>query len=360
MPTCRRRDMLAMLAAAGVAGCTRAVPITRTARYIDGLCFLPDDHLDVDRAQLAGFICDVSSGEMVPDTAGHQRYVRTFAACDEALERAVVRLRKEFTNAYVALRGSDIGRRPGAAVFLQFQSTEPLGADLGRIGYFHSKGLRVLQFTHHYDTAFGGGCLEPHPTGLTALGSEALDEMNRLRILPDVSHAAQPTALDVARRTRTPFIISHTACRAIVDNPRCASDELIRALAARGGVLGIFMMSMFLTTADAARLEHYVAQVRHAINVGGIDAVAVANDYALRGRDPAVGVDEYYSWWQSTRARGVPGFEVLPKHAVIAELNDIQRMARIERALDTAGLPSSQIEKIMGGNWRRVLTDVLG
>ena len=95
--------------------------------------------------------------------------------------------------------------------------------------------------------------------------------MNRLRMLADVSHASEPTALDVAKHTRQPFILSHGACRAIVDHPRCASDAVIRAIADRGGVMGIFMMSFWLTTADVPTVEHYLAQIRHVIKVGGID-----------------------------------------------------------------------------------------
>src|SRR5262249_37856399 len=135
--------------------------------------------------------------------------------------------------------------------------------------YFQGKGLRVLQITHNHTNEWAAAYLEPAPGGLTAIGIEGLAELNRLRVIPDVSHASEQTALEVARRSRTPFIISHSACRAVFDNPRCASDELIRALANRGGVMGVFMMSMFLTASDQPVPADFVAHVKHLVKVGG-------------------------------------------------------------------------------------------
>ena len=123
-------------------------------------------------------------------------------------------------HAYVALKGSDIGSRPGCATFLQFQSTEMIDRDLSRIGHFHDKGLRVLQFTHHNNTLFAGGALEPVQTGLTPLGIEGLAEMNRLRILPDVSHGSVPTMLEAARRSTTPITADSAASSSFL--PTCS------------------------------------------------------------------------------------------------------------------------------------------
>jgi membrane dipeptidase len=128
------------------------------------------------------------------------------------------------------------------------------------------------------------------------------------------------------------------------------------------------MMSFWLTTADVPTTDHYLAQIRHVIDVGGIDSVAVANDFTIAGEpdllalgnDNAEGVKGYYDWWRPFQARGLRGFERLPKHVVIPELNTIDRMALICAALERNGFSAGQVEKIMGGNWIRVLTDALG
>lgn len=360
-----RRGFLtaATLALAGCATTRGGAP----APVIDGLSFLPEDLAEIGQAGLNAMICDVSEVEEVRDAAGVPRYLRTYARCDAALDAAVARLAGS-REAFVARKGSDIGSRPGCAAFLQFQSCEPIESDLSRIGRFYDKGLRVLQFTHHNNNLFAGGALERMPTGLTALGRDGLAAMNDVGMLPDVAHGSEATMLEAAAASRTPIVYSHGACRAIVDHPRCITDRAIRAIAERGGVVGIFMMSFWLTSDPAPRIEHLIAHIRHVIQVGGIEAVGIANDFPMAGQtnlvklnnDNAEGVKEYLPWWIAMRDSGIPGFTELPQHVVIPELNNLARMATIRRALENARFPRSQIDRIMGANWSRVLTEVLG
>ncbi len=350
-----------------------AVPLSvaparqRSVPWIDGLSFLPDDMARIPAAGLDAMIVDISKIQTVAGPSGEPTYLRGFEANDPAIDAAVARLASSKV-AYLALRGSDIGRRPGCATFLQFQSTEMVGDDLTRLARFHAKGLRVIQFTHHNNTPFAGGAIEPTQRGLSRLGIEGLGEMNRLKLLPDVSHGSVATMLDAARLSRTPIVLSHGAARALVDHPRAAPDEVIRAIANRGGMMGVFMMSFWLTRDPVPTPQHYVAQLRHVINVGGIDAVGIANDFPMDGEaklvklgnDNAAGVKNYLDWWRAMDRRGVPGFAWTPQHVVIPEFNNIHRMERIAATLERSGFRSGEIERIMGGNWRRVLTDVLG
>lgn len=362
-----RRTFLASAAAAAVlSGCAAPLP-TRRKFWMDGLSFLPDDLSQIGKAGLDGMICDVSEIEEIRDEQGVPRYLRTFAKCSQSLDQAVERLTGS-PHAFVAYRGSDIGSRPGCATFLQFQSCEPIGTDLTRIADFHQRGLRVLQFTHHNNNAFGGGALEREWSGLTPLGIDGLAEMNRVGIVPDVSHGSEPTMLEAARRSTTPILLSHGACKAIVDHPRCASDAVIRAIADRGGMMGIFMMSFWLTRDPVPTVDHLISQIRHVIKIGGMDAVGISNDFAMAGQpnlvklhnDNRQGVKEYLAWWNAMRGQGIAGFGWEPEHVVIPALNRIDRMATIAAALDHAGFRTGEIERIMGGNWRRVLIDILG
>lgn len=362
-----RRGALLGSAVLALAPATFARAARSPAAFIDGLSFLPEDLKDLSRARMAAMICDVSEITEVRDANGTPRYLRDFETNAKALDAAVARL-TDTPYGFVARRGADIGSRPGCAAFLQFQSCEPVGTDLSRLATFHEKGLRVLQFTHHNDTLFAGGALQRVQSGLTDLGREGLGEMNRLRILPDVSHGSEATMLEAARLSRTPIVLSHGACKAIVNHPRCASDEAIRAIADRGGMMGIFMMSFWLTRDPVPTVDHLIAQLRHVIKVGGIEAVGIANDFPVSGQtnlvklgnDNARGVEEYLDWWKAMNREGIPGFEQLPQHVVIPQLNNIDRLATIDAALDRAGFRARDRERIMGGNWRRVLTDVLG
>lgn len=362
-----RRNMLAGLGASLLAGRAEARERRYARLWIDGLSFLPEDMAEIRAAGLSAMIADISEIQTVKAADGSPRYLRGYEANDPAIDKAIARLAASDT-AYLALKGSDIGRKPGCATFLQFQSTEMMGDDLGRLARFHAKGLRILQFTHHNDTPYAGGAIEPAQHGLTPLGIAGLAEMNRLRILPDVSHGAEATMLDTARLSKTPIILSHGAAKAIVDHPRCASDAAIRAIAAKGGMMGLFMMSFWLTRDAVPKPEHYVAQLRHIINVGGIDSVGVSNDFPMTGEanlvklgnDNAEGVKGYLDWWRAMDRRGVAGFGWTPEHVVIPEFNNIHRMERIAATLERARFKGGEIDKVMGGNWRRVLIDVLG
>ena len=107
-------------------------------------------------------------------------------------------------------------------------------------------------------------------------------------------------------------------------------------------MMGIFMMSFWLTTDPAPSTEAYVRQIRHVIKVAGIDAVGIANDYtvageltaAKAGNDNAKIISNYYPWWDSISKRNVLGFDRRPSHVVIPELNNVRRMFLIHQALE--------------------------
>jgi membrane dipeptidase len=340
--------------------------------WVDGLSFMPVDKPKIAESGLSAFICDVSDGENVTGPDGKPRYVRSYTACTKSITAMRRALRAgEYPGAFHATKGSEIAeahRNRRTAVFFQFQGCEPLEEDLRRLDVFHELGLRVLQITHHYDNPSGGGALETTPKGLTPFGRRVVERMNELGIVPDVSHASDLTALDTAKSSRAPVILSHGAARAIVPNARCAPDAVIKAVADTGGVVGIFMMTFWLTNDATPTVDHVIAQLRHVIKVGGIDAVGIANDYPLTGEsslvaagnDNAKGIRGYLQWWNAMRDRGVMGFDRTPTHVVVPELNNIRRMYTLHEALEKDRFTAAEMEKIMGGNWIRVLRATLG
>jgi membrane dipeptidase len=370
------KRMMATTAAAAAApavawGRERQTP-RPTIPYVDGLSFQSPDPQDIARSGLTAFICDVSSGERLPTADGSVKFYRSFDAC----ARSITAVRRDLqggrlAGAFVATRGSEIDeafKSGRTAIFFQFQGCEPIGDQLWRVDLFHELGLRVLQITHHNDNPWGGGAIEATWTGLTKIGREGIERLNALRIIPDLSHASDPTALDVLAASKAPVIISHGGARALVSNARCAPDDVIRKIGDSGGVMGIFMMSMWLTTDPVPTAEAYVRQVRHVAKVAGIDAVGIANDYTIAGEltaakagnDNAKIISNYYAWWDSVTRQGVMGFKERPVHAVIPELNNVRRMFLIEEALRKGGFSQTEVEKIMGGNWIRVLRGTLG
>ena len=370
-----RRDFLKqVMASAAAAALSPAIAWAQDRPkipYVDGLSFLSPDPADVGRSGLSAFICDVSSAERLNTTDGSLKFYRSFEACAKSMTATRRALESgKIPGAFLATRGSEIreafkdGR---TAIFFQFQGCEPIGDQLWRLELFHELGLRVQQITHHNDNPWGGGAIEKNWTGLTKVGIEGVERLNALNIIPDLSHSSDLTALDVLKTSRKPVIISHGGARALVPTARCTPDEVIRKVGESGGMMGIFMMTMWLTTDPQPTTDAYVRQLRHVANVAGIDAVGIANDYSIAGEltaakagnDNAKIISNYYAWWDSVAKQGVMGFDVRPPHAVIPELNNVRRMFLIEEALRKARFTPAEIEKIMGGNWIRVLQQVL-
>jgi len=366
-----RREFLqaaSLLAAVAASAKAQAKPRGAGFPFVDGLCLdILQKPEDIRASGLTALLFDVSQGETVPDCDGAPKWRRTFAATSRSVAAAREKL-GQTPGVFLATDGRQIGEafRDGkTAVFFQIQGGgEIVGEDLSRIGALRDLGLRVLQITHHHDNPLGGGGVVRSPRGLTKLGFEAVERMNALGVIPDLSHASDQTGADTLKASKKPVIISHGAARAIVNNARCTPDSVIRGVADSGGVMGIFMMSFWLTNDPVPTAESYLRQIRHVMKVGGVDAVGVANDFPLSGEggliaakgDNAAAVKNYLYWWDSIAGLGVLGFDKRPTHVAIPELNNIRRIHLIHEALERGGFKAGEIEKIMGGNWIRVLT----
>jgi membrane dipeptidase len=332
--------------------------------YFDALTFFGGEKGGLQKSGLSGFVWDVSQGEIVDG-----KYIRQMKPSLKSIAKANKLLRDNTEGLFLATRGSQIKEANESgkiAVFLQFQSAESLSEDLDMVDVFYELGLRICQFTHHYGNAFAGGALVREFTGLTELGHKALARMNELNIIPDLSHGNEVLGLEVAKYSKKPVVITHTGCRTLVNNARCAPDSVIKGVADTGGVVGIFSMSFWLTENPVPTVDSYIRQLEHVIKVGGADAVGISNDYDVSGQLQAAALNNnnaevvkgYFPWWK--QHEGILGFDELPKHVIIPELNNVRRFFTIQAALEKKGYKADIIEKIMGGNWVRVLTDCLG
>lgn len=380
----RRRFIQAT--AAGVAGysligCSGTKPSslgtaqpTNKRLYIDGLSFIPEDdkeHIDVKAAELDCFIADVSMWEGVKLPDGSMSYKRTYTACMNNIKQVHKTLTQYQDTYLLGTKGSDIAlakAKDKCAVFMQIQGADCVEESLDQVDEFYDVGLRALQLTHHYNNLYAGGALSKGDQGLTDKGFALIDKLESKNMLIDLSHSTVASAEDTLKQAKGPVVQTHGAARAIVNNARCTPDHVIKAIADSGGVFGVFMMSWWLTGEKVPRPEHYIEQLKHIKNLAGIDAVAIANDYPIRGQKAAlasgnnneVAIEGYRSWWQSVGEHGILGFDKDVHHVVIPELNHIKRMRSIEHYLQKARFTDDEIDKIMGGNWQRVLTDVLG
>jgi microsomal dipeptidase-like Zn-dependent dipeptidase len=348
--------------------------------YVDGLSFLPADINDVKTSKLDAFIADISAIETIEQADGTKNYKRTYQACINSIKQAANSVIANPDVYLQGLTGTDISKarsQQQTAVFFQIQGADCVEDDGGnnewpQLDSLHQQGLRVLQLTHHYGNRYAGGALDNNGLNsinapLTTVGRSLIDELNRKNILIDVSHSSAQTALDTVKASQSPIVHSHGAARAIVNNARCSPDEVIRAIGDSGGVFGVFMMSFWLTNNPTPTIEDYIKQLAYVAKVGGVDSVAIANDFPLRGQENLLaldnnnseGIKEYLQWWHSLEDKNVLGFDVEPKHVVIPEFNSIDRMSRIDDALKKARFKATDRDRFMGENWQRVLKQVL-
>jgi len=156
---------------------------------------------------------------------------------------------------------------------------------------FYGLGQRVSQLTYN-DNGLGGGSTDPKNEGLSPYGAQIVERMNRLGMAVDVSHCADRTTLDAIELSKKPVLVTHSNCRALVANSaRCKTDNAIRKLAAKGGVMGITMVRFFVRAAGHVSISDVLDHIDHVASIAGIEHVGVGSDVDLNGRDPRSDLD---------------------------------------------------------------------
>ena len=205
---------------------------------------------------------------------------------------------------------------------------------------FFKVGQRVSQLTYNSRNRLGCGCKETEDGGLTPYGAEIVDAMNRVGMVVDISHSAERTSLDAIRVSRKPVLVTHSNCRALVPHPRCKSDALIKAMADRGGVMGITVIPAFLKSGQPARIEHVLDHLDHVVRVAGIEHVGIGSDADVDAIDPRT-------------------HRVRPRYNVLG-LKHSRRVFELTDGLIRRGYTDQQIELVLGGNFQRALTEIWG
>ena len=158
-----------------------------------------------------------------------------------------------------------------------FQDGVAFETDLSRLEDFHRLGIRVIQPTYNRRNLLGDGCLEPANAGLSRAGVEAIERMNALGILIDLSHCGRQTAADAIRASKRPVAFTHTGSAAIAEHPRNRTDAELRAAADKGGVSGIYFMPYLCGGRQPAAAD-IVRHLEHMIDVAGEDHVSIGTD----------------------------------------------------------------------------------
>jgi membrane dipeptidase len=241
-------------------------------------------------------------------------------------------------------------------VIYSFESPNVFEDKIERIELFRSLAVRVMQLTYNHRTAFGCGCLDGDTDGLTDLGRSAVAKMNEVGVALDLSHSNTKTTADGIAASKQPVLITHAGCRAVYMHPRNKEDRELKALAEKGGVIGIYMLPFLTEPAKQPMLKDYLQHLDHAVKVCGEDHVGIGTDIPFLH----VGDEELAELKRLTGERKAAGIAAPGEDqpAYIPDLNTERKLELVTDALLKRGYKSEAVEKILGGNFKRVLADI--
>jgi membrane dipeptidase len=222
-------------------------------------------------------------------------------------------------------------------LLLGFQNSSHF-RDADDVEMFHAMGQRVSQLTYNERNRLGSGCTDPDAGGLSRFGLAVVAAMNRTGMAIDISHCGERTSLDALAASAKPVLITHSNCRALVRHPRCKSDAVIRAMAAQGGVIGISVLPMMLSSGRPATLDDVLDQFDHVAQLVGVEHVGLGSDTDVDAIDP-----------RTHRTRS--GYAV-------RGLRHAYRVFELTDGLLRRGYGPAEIAGILGGNFQRALTQI--
>lgn len=261
--------------------------------------------------------------------------------------------------------GADLQRakRDGTVGLIYgFQESSPIGDDIDRVDLFQKLGMRVIQLTHNRRNLIGDGCGETADAGLSDFGRMVVEQLNAKRILVDLAHGGRRTTREAIAASKAPVLISHTGCAALADVPRNTPDDLLRAMADRGGVVGILFWP-FLRRQGQPSVDDLIAHIEHAIQVCGEDHVGIGTDNTV---SPVPRTPEYEKdnreFMQILVEDGVLEAGRSPDglYTFLPDLNHARRFETIGARLAARGHSEARIHKVLGGNFARVMSEVWG
>ena len=290
---------------------------------------------DVGVAGVAIYIQDRYLPEMALRHALDQ-VARLYLEVDESGRFAICRSYREILQAREEKK---------IALLLTMEGVEPLGADLDLLRVFYELGLRSLCLTHVRRNAAGdGGLFAPTGSprgGLTSFGRDVVRECEKLGIIVDLAHISPAGFDDIIETTTRPVIISHTNARKYYDIERNVTDEQIKAIGARGGVIGINAV-LVSPQKEEATLDRYIDHIAYVRDLIGIDGVAIGFDF----------FEFIYRQWSQAEQIA---FQKKFTHAhFVPDLDRHSHSRRLTRRLIERGFSDDEIERILFRNWMRI------
>ncbi len=228
------------------------------------------------------------------------------------------------------------------AVFFDIEGAGGIDDQLSLVQLYYDLGVRWMLIAYNKNNKVGGGGYG-EDCGLTEFGRNFVEEMNRVGMVVCCSHTGAKTAMEAMRHSSDPIIFSHSNAKAVHDHPRNISDELIKACAEKGGVVGVNGIGTFLGDEDNST-QAVIRHIDHMVQLVGPDHVGISLDYVYDLQE----LEDYLASMKET----------FPDHPQTVSLVEPERLPEIRRGLESRAYGTDAVEKIMGGNWLRIATEV--
>ncbi|QMV14639.1 dipeptidase [Vibrio spartinae] len=243
-------------------------------------------------------------------------------------------------------------REGKTGVMMGFQNANAYEDQLGYVQVFKDLGVGVVQMCYNTQNLVGTGCYE-RDGGLSGFGHEIVAEMNRVGVMCDLSHVGAKTSEEVILASKKPVCYSHCLPSGLKDHPRNKSDQELKFIADHGGFVGVTMFAPFLKNGIHSTVEDYVEAIAYIFNLVGEDQIGIGTDFTQGHGQP------FFEWLTHDKgyARRLTNFGEIINPEGIRTLGEFPNLTD---ALLRHGFTETQVRKIMGENWLRVLGDVWG
>ena len=235
-----------------------------------------------------------------------------------------------------------------AAIIMGLQNAEQFEKPED-VQYFYRLGLRCAQLTYNSQNLIGSGSTDRIDGGVSDFGEEIIKAMNKVGMLVDTSHCGERTTLDAIALSPKPIAVTHSNCKALNPHPRNKSDEVIRNLAAKGGVMGITGVRMFIKATDPTTVSDMADHIDHVAKLVGVEHVGIGSDADLNGYDD-MPPDQY----KQLKA-GYKASYAFRDKIDIDGFDHPQKVFDLTEQLIKRGYSDANIRLVLGGNFRRLL-----
>jgi len=236
------------------------------------------------------------------------------------------------------------------AIFFGFQNCSPIEDDINLIEKVHHLGCKFMQLTYNNQSLLATGCYEKIDSGVTNFGKEVIKEMNRVGIVIDMSHSAEKSTFDAIEISEKPIAITHANPLFWHKAIRNKSNDLLKALAKSGGMIGLSLYPHHLKDGTNCNLQNFCEMTAKTAEMIGVKNIGIGSDLCLKQPDTVVEWMRNGTWTKSKNygegSKNKPGF---PKQPVWFE--DARGFKNLESGLKKTGFNQEEVEGILGSNW---------